>query len=138
MRSCETPKPRISSYFSESREPDCDGSVVCLECLRKGWGGKFCWPHSRESGPEVVQGPDGVATFPTLLGPVLVWSQQNYLRFLKTVKGIPSVLRAAAPVTFSRGKAGVKMNETNVRGALNKSLIGFTLRRLGLIDLYCP
>jgi len=61
-----------------------------------------------------------VATFPTLLGPVLVWSQQNYLRFLKTVKGIPSVLRAAAPVTFSRGKAGVKMNETNVRGPLIK------------------
>jgi len=29
--------------------------------------------HPRESGPEFVQEPGGVTTFPTLLGPVLVW-----------------------------------------------------------------
>jgi len=36
-----------------------------------------CSVHPRESGPEVVQGPGGVTTSPTLLGPVmvfLVWS----------------------------------------------------------------
>jgi len=35
-------------------------------------------PHPRESGPEVVQGPGGVTTSPTLLGHVLMWSQQNH------------------------------------------------------------
>jgi len=53
------------------------------------------WP--RESCPEVVHGPDEVTTFPTLLGPVLVWSQQNYLKFLLTVRGYESTLWAAAP-----------------------------------------
>jgi len=40
----------------------------------------------RENGPEVVQGPGGVRTSPTLLGPAFVCSQQNYLRLLLTVK----------------------------------------------------
>jgi len=53
---------------------------------RKNSGGKSCWLHPRESGPEVVQGPGGVTTSPTLLGLVLVWSQQNYLRLLLTVR----------------------------------------------------
>jgi len=35
---------------------------------------------------EFVQGPGGVTTSPTLLGHVLVWSQQNYLRLLLTVR----------------------------------------------------
>jgi len=33
---------------------------------------RSCWLHPRESGPEVVQGPGGMTTFPILLGPVLV------------------------------------------------------------------
>jgi len=37
--------------------------------------GKSCWPHPRESGPEVVQGPGGMITSPILLSPVLVRSQ---------------------------------------------------------------
>jgi len=32
------------------------------------------------------QGPGGVITFPILLGPVLVWSQNNYLRVVLTVR----------------------------------------------------
>jgi len=36
------------------------------------------------SGPKVDHGADGVITFPTFLSPVLVWSQHNYLRLLKT------------------------------------------------------
>ena len=39
-----------------------------------------------EKRPDVVQGLDGVTASPTLLGPVLVWSQQNYLRLLLTVR----------------------------------------------------
>jgi len=42
--------------------------------------------HPRESGPKFVQGPGGIPTFPTFLGPVLVWNQQNYLRFLLIVR----------------------------------------------------
>jgi len=42
--------------------------------------------HPRESSLEVVQGPGGVTTSPTLLGPVLVWSQQNYLKLLLIVR----------------------------------------------------
>jgi len=30
---------------------------------------------------KVAQGPGGMITSPTFPGPVLVWSQQNYLRF---------------------------------------------------------
>jgi len=35
---------------------------------------------------EVVQGPRGVITFPTLLGPVVVWSQKKNTRLLLTVR----------------------------------------------------
>jgi len=42
--------------------------------------------HPLESGPKFVQGPGGVTTSPTLLGPVLVWDQQNYLRLLLIVR----------------------------------------------------
>jgi len=42
--------------------------------------------HLRESDPEFAKGPGGVTTSPTLLGPILVWSQQNYLRLLLIVR----------------------------------------------------
>ena len=77
--------PRISSRFSESRGPSY--SMLVRPCVQNvprkidqespGYS-----LHPRESGPKVVQGPGGVTAPPTLLGPVLVWSQQNYLRFL--------------------------------------------------------
>jgi len=38
--------------------------------------------NPREIGAKFVQGPGGVITSTTLFGPVLVWGQQNYLRFL--------------------------------------------------------
>jgi len=38
--------------------------------------------HLWESDPKFVQGPGEVTTSPTLLGPVLLWSQQNYQIFL--------------------------------------------------------
>jgi len=34
-----------------------------------------------ESGPQGVHGPGGVTTSPTFLGPVLMWSHQNYPKF---------------------------------------------------------
>jgi len=43
-------------------------------------------PHPRESGQEVVQEPGGVTTCPTLVRPVIVWSQQYYLKLLLTVR----------------------------------------------------
>jgi len=42
--------------------------------------------HPQESGPKFVQGPGGVTASLTLLGTVLVWSQQNYLIFLLIVR----------------------------------------------------
>jgi len=36
-----------------------------------------CLLHPRESNPGVVQSLGGVTAAPTLLGPILVWSQQN-------------------------------------------------------------
>jgi len=56
------------------------------DCPTKDWLGKSCWLNPRESGPEIVQGLGGVIASPTLLGPVLVWSQQNYLKLLLTVR----------------------------------------------------
>jgi len=46
----------------------------------------------------------------TLLGPVLVWSQQNYLRLQLTMRYFNSN-PGAAPATLSRGKTGMKVNE---------------------------
>ena len=69
-----------------------------------------CSQYPRESSPEVVHWPGGVTTSPTLLGPVLVWSEQNYLRLLLIVRYFGSSLGY-----FSRdspqGRAGTKMSE---------------------------
>jgi len=60
--------------------------LLQIDCPTRNWRGKFCWLNTRESGPEVVQGLVGVTTSPTLLGPLLLWNQQNYLKLLLTVK----------------------------------------------------
>ena len=52
----------------------------------KDWRGKSCWLNQPESGPEVLRVPGGVTTSPTLLDPVLVWSQQKYVKLLLTVR----------------------------------------------------
>ena len=39
-----------------------------------------------ESNPKVFQGLGGVIAYLTLLGPILVWSQHNYLKLLLTVR----------------------------------------------------
>jgi len=76
-------KANMSSHIPESLDPSYVNSAMCPKCPRKEWRTKsFYRLHPRESGPKFVQGPGGVTTSPILLGPVLVWSQQNYLRFL--------------------------------------------------------
>ena len=52
----------------------------------KDWRSKSSWLNQWKSGLEVIQGLAGVTTSPTLLGLVLVWSQQNYLRLLLIVR----------------------------------------------------
>jgi len=51
---------------------------------RNDWRCELCWLHPRESSPEVEQIPGGAITSPTLLCPILVWSQQNYQSLLIT------------------------------------------------------
>ena len=77
------------------------------------WQGKPCLLNPRGSDLDVVQGLDGVTASPTLLGPVLVWSQQNYLKLLLTVR-YSKFSMDVAPATFPRGEAGIKMNEMNI------------------------
>ena len=80
-------EPRMSSHFPESRDPSYINSPMYPECRRKEWQTKSFGLQStpRESGPKFAQGLVGVITSPTFLGPVLVWSQQNYLRLLLIV-----------------------------------------------------
>ena len=67
--------------------------------------------HLRESGPEVVQGPGVLTTSPTLLGPVLVWSQQNYPGLLLIVRYFGSSW-GCCPRESPKGKAGTKLSES--------------------------
>jgi len=65
--------------------------------------------HPRECGPEVDQRPGGVVTSPAWLG--TSWCGANLAIWI-CWKSSP--LRAAAPVTLPRGKAGMEMNEENI------------------------
>jgi len=64
----------MQCYFSEWSPQLYVGSATSRDCPNKYWQGVPCWLQPRESGLEVEQGPGGVIPFPTLLGPVLVWS----------------------------------------------------------------
>jgi len=68
---------------SECSQPRWFGHVTGMP---KDWRGKSCWLYPRERGPEVDHEPDGVIAYPTLLGSILVWSQQNYEKFLKIMR----------------------------------------------------
>ena len=48
--------------------------------------GTSCWLNPLESGPEAVKGQGGVTTSSPLPSLVWVWSQQNYLRLLLTMR----------------------------------------------------
>jgi len=81
----------MSNHFSsEYRDRIWGGSAMCPECPRDDWwGSKSCCLQPRERCPD----PSGVTTFPALIGPVLVWSQQKlseiaiYHQVLRVSKG---------------------------------------------------
>ena len=73
-------------FSSELRKYRYTGSAMCPECPTKDWRSKTSWLNTQKSGSEVIQGLGGATTSPTLLGPVMVWSQQNYLKYLLTVR----------------------------------------------------
>ena len=60
-------------------------------------------------GVAIDKGLGGVITSPTLLRPVLTWSQHNYQRFLKNVRYFET--EGCCPSTLLRGKASMKKNE---------------------------
>ena len=60
------------------------GSAIWAECPRKNWRGVSCCLHLRESGSKVDQETGGMIRSRTLLGPVLVWSQENHQNLQKT------------------------------------------------------
>ena len=121
-------EPWMLNHFSELTDHSYVASVMRPECPAKDWRCEFCWLNTRESGPEIVQGLVGVTTSPTLLGPVLLWSQQNYLKLLLTVRYSKSPYDCC-PATLPRGKAGMKMNEMN-----NIFLIQFIHRCLKVLS----
>jgi len=120
---------RQSAQLWNSSRPECHATSSDRElewfhqvpkCPREDWRGKSCWLHPRESGPEVVQGPGGVTTSPTLLGPVLVWShvlvwsQQNYLKLVKNLEVFWTLLGLLPPQLSPEERCTWKwMNETS-------------------------
>ena len=93
-------------------------SVMCPKCPRKDWRGTFFWLRPPECVPKVNHGPAGVTASPTLLGPVLVWNQQNYLKFLKTVTHFVSSYGCPCPLmTILRDNTGIKMDKSTVKSA---------------------
>jgi len=101
----------MSSHFFESRDTSYDGSVTWPECLRKNWQGTSTWLHPLVNRPEVVHGPGGVITSSTCLVPVLfLIGASRTTRGCWKPWGI-SIPESAVPVTLSKVKASVKMNE---------------------------
>ena len=82
----------ISSHFSESRDPSYISSAMCPECPSKNsaLSPSSYSLHLQESVLKFVLGPGDVTKSLTLLGPVLVRSQQNYLRLLLIVRSFDS------------------------------------------------
>ena len=76
VRSCEIRRVvDVEPFSSELRDPSYIGSAVCSECPTREWRDKSCWLKPRKSGSEIIQDLVWVTTSPTLLGLVLVWSQ---------------------------------------------------------------
>ena len=89
-------EPWMSKHFSELREHNYVSSAMYPECSTKDWWGKSCLLNPRESDPNVVQGPGGVTSSQTLLGPVLVWTRRNIWNCCWSW-GFPSPSRDVAP-----------------------------------------
>jgi len=116
----------MSKHFSELSEHNHVSSAMYPECPAKDWRGKSCWLNPRESDTNVVQGPGGVTTSPTLLGPVLVWSQQNYLKLLLLIVRFFKSSYGCCPRqnrTFRSGRFGMSRFGHDI--SVHKQLIAF-------------
>jgi len=51
------------------------------ECLTEEWRGQSSWLHPRKNGPEVIKGPGGVTTSPTLLGPIYLLTVVYFFKY---------------------------------------------------------
>ena len=76
---------------------------------------KFCLaPAPSNFVTPLDQGPSGVITSPTWLGPILLWRQQSCQR-AENHEVFRDLLGAALPATLRRGTSGVKMNEEKLK-----------------------
>jgi len=117
-------KPRVSSHFSELTDPSYVSSSMCPGYPAIKFGRPGYSLHPLESGPEFVQGPDAMTTSPTLLCPIPVWSQQNYLRLQLIVRYFESSY-GCCPRDSPQRKTGHKnerMNEWARKPTLNLSI----------------
>jgi len=87
VRSCEIRKTlNVEPLLPESRGPSYVGQpYVQIAPGRNIEESPAGYSHGKAA-HKVFKGPGGVTTSPTLLGTVLVWSQQNYLRLLFIVR----------------------------------------------------
>jgi len=93
---CDTSRQRAQLWISQRREcrttsPNSKNTTkvswaMYSECPTKDWWVKPCWLNPREGNPDVVRALGGAIASPTLLGPVLMWSQPNYLKLPLTVR----------------------------------------------------
>ena len=89
--------------------------------------------HPRESGPEVVQGPGGMTTYPSLHGPVLVWSQ-HWDGCWSWGSSRPP--KNAGPGTLPRRKPGTALNKWVARPTLKLLMkLSTVLMKLSLVCL---
>jgi len=100
-----------------------DGFGHLSKMPRKDWRSKSCWLRTHgKVAKRLPKGPGGMVMSPTLLGPVMVLSQQNYLRLLLTW-GISSLARAAAPRPTLPGQtwAGKIIQKMNFRDSIHNN-----------------
>ena len=115
-------KPGMStSHFSDSRDPSCVRSAMYIQNV-PGKNNELNLLrynlHSLESGPGCV------TISPTLLGPVLVWKQQNYLKLHAVDREVFRVhLGLRLRWLFQKEKRAPKwVNEWVCRPTLNPSI----------------
>ena len=101
---------------------DGPGSAMCPECPTKDWWRKSCCLNPRESDPDVVQGPVGLTTSPTLLGPILMWSQQNYLKLLLIARYSKSYGCCPTTLPMRKSRHENKWNEWHLRLFIHRCL----------------
>jgi len=90
--------------------------AMCLKCPRKCWRSKSCWLQPQERYSEIVQqGPGGVTTSPTFLGPVDVETRQ--LSEIADNREVFRVLLGLLPLCPSPEEKWVRkwINEMKVR-----------------------